>query len=172
LSVARTIAAVSNPAVATVENMGTPRASRLTHEKGNRALRSFIGKITLIGAIPFIGLGAVCFAFPDTAIRILFHRSFGDIDNLVRIFSLMPFLWFANRSIAVGINALKQPRSILPVYALIAGTTVFGGVYLAKRYGATGAAFGLLFNSVMMTAGFLIQFLRLTRPDSRAVEVD
>ena len=170
LSVARTIAAVSNPAVSTVENMGTPRASRLAHERGSGALRGFIGKITVMGGVPFIAIGALCFAYPEAAIRILFHRSFGDIDNLVRIFSLMPFIWFANRSIAVGINALKQPRAIFPVYVVIAFTTVAGGIYLAKSYGAIGAAYGLLFNSVLMAIGFLIQFLRLTPPESTAVK--
>jgi O-antigen/teichoic acid export membrane protein len=164
LSVARTIAAVSNPAAMTVDNMGTPRASRIAHEKGNGALRGFIAKITLLGAIPFIALGAICFIFPDAAVHLMFHRSFGDIRTLVRIFSLMPFLWFANRSIGVGINALKQPRAMLPVYLLIASVTLTAGIYLAKHYGAMGAAIGLLFNSILMVAGFLIQFLRISNP--------
>jgi O-antigen/teichoic acid export membrane protein len=166
LGAARTIAAISNPAVMSVDNMGTPRASRLVHESGNAALRGFIGKITLIGCIPFIALGALCFAYPDAAIRILFHRSFGDIRTLVRIFSLMPFMWFAGRSIVVGINALQKPKALLPVYAVIACTTLTFGVYLARRYGALGAAYGLLFNSVLMMVGFLVQFLRLTRNGS------
>jgi O-antigen/teichoic acid export membrane protein len=170
LGAARTIAAVSNPAIMTVENMGTPRASRLVHESGDAALRRFIGKITLVGCLPFLALGALCFAYPDTFIRILFHRSFGEISTLVRIFSLMPFMWFATRSIAVGINALKKPRALLPVYAIIACTTLTIGVYLAKRYGALGAAYGLLFNSILMVTGFLIQFLRLTRRGSSGVQ--
>lgn len=163
LNAARTIAAVSNPAVMTVDSMGTPRASRIAHENGNAALRRFIWKISFFGCIPFIALGAVCFVYPDAAIRILFHRSFGDIRNLVRIFSLMPFLWFAVRPLMVGINALKKPKAFLPVYLAIGFLTLTVGVYLARRYGALGAACGLLFNSVFMTVGFLIQFLRLTR---------
>jgi hypothetical protein len=79
-------------------------------------------------------------------------------------------MWFATRSIAVGINALKKPRALLPVYAIIACTTLTIGVYLAKRYGALGAAYGLLFNSILMVTGFLIQFLRLTRRGSSAVQ--
>jgi O-antigen/teichoic acid export membrane protein len=163
LNAARTIAAVSNPAVMTVDSMGTPRASRIAHESGNAALRRFIWKISFFGCIPFIALGAVCFAYPDAAIRILFHRSFGDIRTLVRIFSLMPFLWFAVRPLMVGINALKKPKAFLPVYLAIGFMTLTVGVYLARRYGALGAACGLLFNSVFMAIGFLIQFLRLTR---------
>jgi O-antigen/teichoic acid export membrane protein len=170
LSVARTIAAVSNPAVMTVDNMGTPRASRLAHEQGPRAVRRFIAKITAIGSVPFIALGAVCFMFPMQAVHILFHRSFGDISTLVRIFSLMPFMWFANRSIIVGINALKKPRVMLPVYAIIACVTLTAGIYLARNYGAMGAAIGLLFNSVLMVVGFLIQFLRISGTDLDAAE--
>jgi O-antigen/teichoic acid export membrane protein len=170
LSVARTIAAISNPAVMTVDNMGTPRASRLAHEKGNRALRGFIAKITAIGCVPFIALGVVCFIFPEQAVHILFHRSFGDIRTLVRIFSLMPFMWFATRSIIVGINALKKPKALLPVYVVIACVTLTAGVYLARRYGAMGAAIGLLFNSVLMVVGFLIQFLRVSSPTAEPAE--
>jgi O-antigen/teichoic acid export membrane protein len=166
LGAARTIAAVSNPAVMTVDNMGTPRASRIAHESGPVALRGFIARITLIGCVPFIALGALCFVYPNEAIRILFHRSFGEIRTLVRIFSLMPFLWFAGRSIVVGINALKKPKALFPVYLVIAMTTMTVGVYLARHYGALGAAYGLLFNSVLMVAGFLIQFLRLTRAEA------
>jgi O-antigen/teichoic acid export membrane protein len=170
LSVARTIAAVSNPAVMTVDNMGTPRASRIAHEQGPRAVRRFIAKITAIGAVPFIALGAICFVFPVQAVHFLFHRSFGDISVLVRIFSLMPFMWFANRSIIVGINALKKPRVMMPVYAIIAGVTLTAGIYLARNYGALGAAIGLLFNSILMVVGFLIQFMRISRSDSDADE--
>jgi hypothetical protein len=78
----------------------------------------------------------------------------------------MPFLWFAGRSIVVGINALKKPKALFPVYLVIAMTTMTVGVYLARHYGALGAAYGLLFNSVLMVAGFLIQFLRLTRAEA------
>jgi O-antigen/teichoic acid export membrane protein len=163
LNVARTIAAVSNPAAMTVDSMGTPRASRIAHESGNSALRRFIWKISAFGCIPFIALGAVCFVYPEAAIRILFHRSFGDIRTLVRIFSLMPFLWFAVRPFTVGINALKKPKAFLPVYLAIGFTTLTVGIYLARQFGAVGAACGLLFNSVFMLIGFLIQFLRLTR---------
>lgn len=170
LSVARTIAAVSNPAVMTVDNMGTPRASRIVHEHGYRALRRFIAKITLIGAVPFIALSALCFAFPAAAIRILFHHSFGNIDTLVRIFSLMPAIWFANRSIGVGVNALKKPRALFPVYAVIACITLTAGIYLARNYGAMGAAVGLLFNSVLMVIGFWIQFLRVSNPAHEEAE--
>jgi len=170
LSVARTIAAVSNPAVMTVDNIGTPRASRLVHESGNAALRKFIAKIAVVGCVPFIALGALCFIFPEAAIRVLFHRSFGDINTLVRIFSLMPFMWFASRSIIVGVNALKKPKALLPVYAVIACVTLTAGIQLAKRYGALGAAYGLLFNSVLMSVGFLIQFLRLSRPVPNTTE--
>jgi|HubBroStandDraft_5_1064220.scaffolds.fasta_scaffold14494_3 O-antigen/teichoic acid export membrane protein len=168
LSVARTIAAVSNPAVMTVDNMGTPRASRLAYEKGPRAVRGFIAKITAIGSVPFIVLGAVCFIYPAQAVHILFHRSFGDISALVRVFSLMPFMWFAGRSIIVGINALKKPRVMLPVYAVIACVTLTAGIYLARKYGAMGAAIGLLFNSALMVIGFLIQFLRISGADPDA----
>jgi len=169
LGAARTIAAISNPAIMTVENVGTPRASRVVHESGEPALRRFIGKVTLVGCIPFMALGALCFAYPDGLIRILFHRSFGEISTLVRIFSLMPFMWFATRSISVGINALKKPRALLPVYAIAACTTLTIGVCLARRYGALGAAYGMLFNSIVLVTGFLIQFVRLTRPRSSAV---
>jgi len=166
LSVARTIAAVSNPAVMTVDNMGTPRASRIAHEHGPRAVRRFIAKVTALGAVPFIALGVICFIFPVQTVHFLFHRSFGDISTLVRIFSLMPFMWFANRSIIVGINALKKPRVMMPVYVVIAGVTLTAGIYLARNYGAMGAAIGLLFNSILMVVGFLIQFLRISGADS------
>ena len=169
LGAARTVAAASNPAIMTVENIGTPRASRLAHEKGSPALRGFIGKITLVGGVPFFAVGALCFAYPNAFIRIVFHRDFGEVGTLIRLFSLMPVLWFASRSIVVGVNALKQPKALLPVYAVIAFTTLTFGIYAAKRYGALGAAYGLLFNSVLMVTGFTIQFLRLTRHDASPV---
>jgi hypothetical protein len=53
---------------------------------------------------------------------------------------------------------------MLPVYLLIASVTLTAGIYLAKHYGAMGAAIGLLFNSILMVAGFLIQFLRISNP--------
>jgi hypothetical protein len=82
----------------------------------------------------------------------------------------MPFMWFASRSIIVGVNALKKPKALLPVYAVIACVTLTAGIQLAKRYGALGAAYGLLFNSVLMSVGFLIQFLRLSRPVPNTTE--
>jgi O-antigen/teichoic acid export membrane protein len=159
LGVARTIAASSNPLILAYESMGMPRIARIWEVQGAQKTRAYVLMTALWGGGFFILTGSLFFMFPQQAIRFIFGKSFGDISILVKIFSILPFLWFVGKVFSLSILAMHRPKAVLPVYVMACCFTVTGGIWLTYQYGAIGAGIGFLVNGLVLTAGFIYQFL-------------
>lgn len=160
LGAAQLIAASSNPVITAYESMGLPRLSKMAAAKNIPEIRRFTLLSLSAGTAFFSAWGLVFFLFPDQAMRLAFGKTF-DADNaiVVRLFSLMPTLWFLGKVFSIGILSLKQSQKLLGVYLASCVFSVFVGFWLIQQWGVVGATAGMVANALILVIGFGLQFM-------------
>lgn len=145
------------------ESMALPRMSKAYQSNQPQLFGGYFKKTFFLGNILFLLAGLGVFLFPNEVIHWFYGKSFGNTIDLVRIFSIMPMLWLSGKCFSVGLIAMRETSSLLPVYVLAAFITLLTGGWLISQYGALGAGFGFLMNAIVLTAGFGVQFIKFYR---------
>lgn len=163
LGAARTIAAASNPLVLAYEAIGLPRMIRNLKSQGTIAFRNTVVLTAIAGGVFFLLFGAIFFFYPGPMMHWIFGKSFGDMDLLVRIFSILPMLWFVGKVFSIAVLALERPQALFSVYVAACAVTLTAGIWLISQFGAVGAGWGFLLNALILCGGFILQFFRELR---------
>ncbi len=160
LSVARTLAATSNPLILAYEAVGMPKMARLLNLQGPTAVKTYALKTGLLGGLLFVVLGLFFFMFPLQTIHLIYGKSFGNISLLVQIFSVLPLLWFIGKVFSIALLAMQQSKKLFPTYLIACTVTLTLGLWLTATLGALGAGIGFLLNGIILSAGFGVCFFK------------
>jgi O-antigen/teichoic acid export membrane protein len=133
-------------------------------EQMTRTLRLFLLLFLAGAAIYDLGL----ILFRREVVQLLYGSRYAEAVRLVPVVGLLAFLSSFIAMLGAALRAVQRPESIFWSYVASSAVAVGGGILLAMRLGAAGAAWGLLLSS-LTTALMMFVFYRTVYARRRGV---
>lgn len=135
-----------------MENIVPVRAAELLTTKGEKSMFKYMGKITLQGAIPAIGLLALVLIFKDTLITTLYGAEYIRYDFVLMAFCGLYVLVYMGTLLRFVIRTLENNKIIFISYIITTIASLILVQPIVSQYGISGVLMGL----------FLVQLLSLS----------
>lgn len=156
------------------QTMATPQASREFAEGGHRALTNFLGRASILLAIPLLGYFVLAGAFATPLITLFYSPAYARASLVVWPLGLAYLLSYAGRVLGVGLAASHASQPLFYAQLVAAGTTFSAGLLLVRSYGLMGAASGAALTQAVQVAmlAWYLKRGRSRRHDTRAPDPD
>jgi O-antigen/teichoic acid export membrane protein len=156
------VVSVGNPILKGTQNLVGPKISHEHAEKGPRALRRWVLRITAILAVPLSLLCLTMFLWGGPLLTLLYGRQYAGNSLVVSILVLNLLVTVIDFSFSRALFSLARARVDFLVNAAGLFLMVTVGVWLVRSFGPLGAASGLLGASFVASVIRVIVFLKVS----------
>lgn len=139
--------------------MATPQASREYARGGTRAVDVFLGRGSVLLAIPLVLYVVLVGVAARLLITFFYSSAYADAAAAIWPLGLAYLLSYAGRVLGIGLAAGRESRPLFYAQLAAAAATFSVGMLLIRLYGLVGAAFGAVATQTVQV-GMLAWYLR------------
>jgi len=135
-----------------------PAIPKLANLRDSNSYREFASLVVKLSAIGFlIGLVGICVVYwkGELILALLFNEQFADNIEVLYILSYVLVVRYFGGVWSVGATVLRYYWVQVPLNIVNLVLVLFGSLYLVERYGLIGAAYALLFSTIITRVFFL-----------------
>jgi len=134
-------------------------ASRVHHEHGERRLKSFSAKVTLLYAVGAAAYWSLLVLFREQVVHFLYGGNYQNLGHLVPWLALASILQVSIAGPAIGLRAMESPASVFWAYVASSAVSVLVGFPLAWAFGVRGVVISMMSASLvgLMTSYALLK---------------
>jgi O-antigen/teichoic acid export membrane protein len=140
-----------------------PRFARTLDAGGKSALRRDMGRVFALTAPIFAAYAAFAVIFARDLLHLLYGGGYDRYWPVVALLAGYAFFSYTAEVFASALSASRRTRSIFFAHALAGTFVLSAGWLLIVLLGSTGAALGLLLNSIILNAVLLHHIRRFGR---------
>lgn len=138
-----------------LENVVPLRAAKTLHSDGVKAMRRYLGRVTLIGGGFSAIFTVIAASAPEFWLHVFYGMEYSGYGFVLQWYALIYFLMFFSTPLRAGFRALEYTKPHFWAYVLATIFTFVLCVPLISNFGLVGAMIGLLCTN-LIHRGFMM----------------